>query len=98
MGTEKVVISYLTTPLILIVSLLLLFKTKFPNGKAIVLCVLNLIFMSYFVISGAIGGYLLQAFLVGGFLLIPFQLASILLSYILGGLVSKWMRNGKHVT
>jgi hypothetical protein len=60
----------------------LLFKTKFPNAKAIIILTVNSLFLGYFLVSGAMGGYLWQAFLIGGFLLIPFQLVSLLLAYL----------------
>jgi hypothetical protein len=84
MGTEIVALSYLTTPLIFLISMGLLFKTKFPNAKAIIILTVNLLFLGYFLVSGAMAGYLLQAFLIGGFLLIPFQLVSLLLAYLFG--------------
>ncbi|WP_024608445.1 hypothetical protein [Pseudoalteromonas sp. TAB23] len=73
MGTEIVVLSYLTTPIIFFISIGMLFKTSFPNAKAVILLSVNTLFIGYFIIEGFISGYLLQAFLVGGFLLIPFH-------------------------
>jgi hypothetical protein len=91
MGTEIFVLSYLVTPLIFLVSIGLLFKTKFPNAKAIIVLIVNSLFLGYFLLSGALDGYLLQAFLVGGFLLIPFQIVSLSLAYIFGAKLKSYI-------
>ncbi|MEI8623597.1 hypothetical protein P4S67_03520 [Pseudoalteromonas sp. B137] len=98
MGTEILVITYLTTPLIFLINVGLLFKRRFPNPKAIILLALNTIFIAYFLISGVIDGYLLQAFLVGGFLLIPFQLLGLLAAALLGSKLGSLLGNIDNVT
>ena len=98
MGTEITVISFLTTPLIFFLCVILVFKTKFPNSKAIIILSLNLIFLGYFLISGYVSGYLIQSFLVGGFLLIPFQIISIAAAYIFGNKLAKYIGSYGNVT
>ena len=98
MGTEILVLTYLTTPLIFVVNVALLLKGKFPNSKALVLLLLNLFFMGYFVVSGLISGYLIQAFLAGGFFLIPFQIIALIVATLLSSWVSKLIGNIYNVT
>jgi len=98
MGTEIIVLSYLTTPIIFIISFGMLFKTRFPNPKAVILLSVNTLFIGYFLIEGFFSGYLLQAFLVGGFLLIPFQIISLLLAYVFGKKLQSRMVKNSNVT
>lgn len=98
MGTEIFALSFVTTPLIFLVSLGLLFRRKFPNPKAIIILTLNTIFIGYFLITGILGGYLLQAFLVGGFLLIPFQILCLLAAVLFGGKLGNKLGNVSNVT
>ena len=98
MGTEILVLAYLTTPLIFIVNIVLLFKGKFPNSKAVVLLVLNVVFMGYFVASGLLSGYFIQAYLVGGFLFIPFQILALIAAVLLASKVSSLIGNICNVT
>jgi hypothetical protein len=98
MGTEILVISFFTTPLIFLISVGLLFKRKFPNPKAIILLVLNTLFISYFIITGLIDGHILQAFLVGGFLLVPFQVLGVLAALSLGGKLGDKLGSVSNVT
>ena len=98
MGTEILVLTYLTTPLMLVFNAALLFKGKFPNSKALVLLLLNLVFMGYFVVSGLLNGYLIQAFLIGGFFLIPFQTIALIVATLLSSKVSKLLGNICNVT
>ncbi|MEQ3644977.1 hypothetical protein [Alteromonas sp.] len=89
MGTEILVLTYLTTPLIFLANVVLLFKSKFPNSKALVLLLLNVVFMGYFVVSGLLSEYFIQAYLVGGFLLIPFQILALIAATLVGSKVRK---------
>ncbi|MDO6713417.1 hypothetical protein Q4567_22020 [Aliiglaciecola sp. 2_MG-2023] len=98
MGTEILAITYLTTPLIFLINVMVLFKRKFPNPKAIILLALNTIFIGYFLVSGVIDGYLIQAFLVGGFLLIPFQLLGFLTAVLFAGKLDRLLGNIDNVT
>jgi hypothetical protein len=98
MGTEIFAVSFVTTPLIFLITVGLLFKRKFPNPKAIIILILNAIFISYFVVVGFIDGYLLQAFLVGGFLLIPFQIFGVLIALLFGGKLGKKLGYVTNVT
>jgi hypothetical protein len=98
MGTEILVISFFTTPLIFLINVGLLFKRKFPNPKAIILLVLNTLFISYFLVTGFIDGYILQAFLVGGFLLMPFQVLGVLAALLCGGKLGEKLGNVSNVT
>ena len=98
MGTEIVVLSYLTTPIIFIISIGMLFKTRFPNPKAVILLSANTLFIRYFLIEGFFSGHLLQAFLIGGFLLMPFQIISLVLAYIFGRKLQSRMVQNRNVT
>jgi hypothetical protein len=98
MGTEILAISFFTTPLIFLISVGLLFKRKFPNPKAIILLALNTLFISYFLITGLIDGYIIQAFLIGGFLLIPFQVLGVLAALLFGGKLGEKLGSVSNVT
>ena len=98
MGTEILVISYLTTPLIFLVNVGLLFKGTFPNPKALIFLVLNTLFMGYFAISGYLEGYLIQAYLIGGFLLIPFQILGLFVAVLLGSKLAKHLGSSDNGT
>jgi hypothetical protein len=98
MGTEILAISFFTTPLIFLISVGLLFKRKFPNPKAIILLALNTLFISYFLITGIIDGYILQAFLIGGFLLIPFQVLGGLAALLFSGKLGEKLGSVSNVT
>ena len=98
MGTEILVISYLFVPIIFLVNLGLLFKRRFPNPKALIMLLLNLLFMGYFIVVGYLQGYLVQAFLVGGFLLIPFQLFALLMAALFGSKLAKIIASRSKVT
>ena len=98
MGTEILAISFFTTPLIFLISVGLLFKHKFPNPKAIILLVLNTLFISCFLITGLIDGYIIQAFLIGGFLLIPFQVLGVLAALLFGGKLGEKLGSVSNVT
>ena len=76
----------------------MLFKTSFPNPKAVILLSVNVLFIGYFIIEVFFSGYLLQGFLIGGFLLIPFQIISILLAYLLGKKLKIYVVQNKKVT
>ncbi len=98
MGTEILVLTYLTTPLIFVVNIALLLKGKLPNPKALVLLLLNIVFMGYFIVSGLLGEYFIQAYLVGGFFLIPFQILALIAATLLRYKVSKLIGNICNVT
>ena len=45
--------------------------------------------MGYFVVSGLLSEYFIQAYLVGGFLLIPFQILALIAATLVGSKVRK---------
>lgn len=89
MGTEILVLTYLTTPLIFVINIALLFKGRFPNSKALVLLLLNVVFMGYFIVTGLFSEHFIQAYFVGGFFLITFQIIALLVATLLRYKVSK---------
>ena len=67
----------------------LLFKGRFPNSKALVLLLLNVVFMGFFIVTGQFSEHFIQAYFVGGFFLIPFQIIALLVATLLRYKVSK---------
>ena len=98
MGTEFLTISLFTTPTILLVNLGILFRGGFPNPKAIIMLLSNVLFILFFIVTGLIDGYLKQAIVIGGFLLIPFQLITLILATILGKSLREKLRRISEAT
>ncbi|WOT04384.1 hypothetical protein [Shewanella youngdeokensis] len=98
MGTEILGVFIFITPLMFILNIGMLFKRKFPNPKALIVLISNTAFMSIFIVSGILDGYLLQATLAGGLFLIPFQVVSIVLAFMFSGLLTRFCTNRAKVT
>ena len=98
MGMEIFHIFYWTTPVVFLINIGFVFVKSFPNVKALVFLMLNVMFIGYFLLDGYFAGYLIQSYLIGGFFLLPFQMLVLFIVIIFSNKLNSYAANTNDVT